>query len=571
MKLLLIFSRSDPWRSALVIASLVLAAAVEGFGFSTLLPLLSLASNRPVSEHSALGQIMESLLSFVGLHPSTPVLLLVILIALLIKSVLLLVANRQVGYTVAQVATDLRLRLLRALLCTRWTYFTSQPVGTLANAFATEATRASQAYLAGVTMISQLIIVVTYAVVAAMTSSPASVVAISLGIITVLILSRLVRVTRAAGAQQTVLQKDAITRLIDVFRGVKLVKVMGREPIVAPILVNETKQLNTALRRQVITKEAVAALQDMALMSYVAVSVYVCVVVLGLDLSLVFMLALVFIRMLTSLNKAQRQYQDMAEKESAYWSLLSTVEAAEAERETITGNKIPHLSRDIVLRDVVFAHDTYRVLDGVSFDIPAGKFTVLVGPSGAGKTTIIDLLARLVSPQSGDIYVDDVQLSELDATTWRRMIGYVPQETVLFNESIALNVSLGDPEIRRADIEDALRRCGAWQFIEHLPQGIDSSVGELGAKLSGGERQRIAIARALVRRPQLLILDEPTSMLDTASEEAIWQMVAGLCGQVTILAVSHQQTPLSLADQAYRLEYGHVVLLYPGEAPRAAT
>lgn len=571
MRLLLTFSRSDPWRSVLVLASLVLAAAVEGFGFSTLLPLLSLASNQPASEHSALGQIMEPLLSYAGLHPSTPVLLLVILIALLIKSALLLAANRQVGYTVAQVATDLRLRLLRALLSTRWTYFTSQPVGVLANAFAAEATRASQAYLAGVTMISQLIIVIAYAVIAAMTSSPATAIAMLLGILTVLILSHLVRITRAAGAAQTTLQKDAITRLIDVFRGVKLVKVMGREPIVAPILVNETEQLNTALRRQVITKETVAALQDMALMSYVAVSVYVCVVVLGLDLSLVFMLALVFIRMLTSLNKAQRQYQDMAEKESAYWSLLATVEAAEAEHEAITGDKIPHLTRGIALCEVVFSHDAHTVLDGVTLDIPAGKFTVLVGSSGSGKTTIIDLLARLMSPQSGEIQVDDVPLDELDATAWRRMIGYVPQETVLFNESIALNVSLGDPDIGRADIEDALQRCGAWQFIEHLPQGIDSSVGELGAKLSGGERQRIAIARALVRQPQLLILDEPTSMLDAASEEAIWRMVAGLRGQVTILAVSHQPTPLALADRAYRLEHGHAVLLRPGEALRAVT
>lgn len=571
MKLLLVFSRGNPWRSVLVVASLVLAAAVEGFGFSTLLPLLSLASKQPASDHSALGQVMEPLLSFAGLHPSTPVLLLVILLALLIKSALLLVANRQVGYTVAQVATELRLRLLRALLCTRWAYFTSQPVGALANAFATEATRASQAYLAGVTMISQLIIVAAYTVVAAMTSSPATAVAILLGVITVLILSRLVRITRAAGAEQTALQKDAISRLIDVFRGVKLVKVMGREPIVVPILVNETEQLNTALRRQVITKETVAALQDMALMSYVVISVYVCIVVLDLDISLVFMLALVFIRLLTSLNKAQRQYQEMAEKESAYWSLLSTVEAAEAERETITGDKMPQLARSIALREVIFAHDQHKILDGVSLDIPAGKFTVLVGPSGAGKTTIIDLLAHLVNPQSGEIYVDDVPLEELDAITWRHMIGYVPQETVLFNESIALNVSLGDPAIQRADIEQALRRCGAWHFIERLPQGMDSSVGELGAKLSGGECQRIAIARALIRHPQLLILDEPTSMLDAVSEEAIWQMVAGLRGPVTIFAVSHQHTPLSLADYAYRLEQGHAVVLRSGDVPRAAT
>lgn len=571
MRLLLTFSRSDPWRSLLVLASLVLAAAAEGFGLSTLLPLISLAGRHPTADHSALGRVMGPLLAYAGLHPSTPVLLLVILAALLVKSALLLAAKRQVGYTVAQVATDLRLRLLRALLSTRWAYFTSQPVGTLANAFAAEAARASQAYLAGVTMVSQLILVVAYAFIAGSTSSPATAVAIPLGIVTVAGLGRLVRMTRAAGAQQTALLKDVISRLTDVFRGVKLVKVMGREPIVAPMLVGETEQLNVALRRQVITKEVVAALQDMALMAYVAIGVHVCVVMLGLDISLVFMLALVFIRMLTSLNKAQRQYQEMAENESAYWSMLATVQAAEAARETIPGSTPPQLSRGIVLKDVVFAHDTHKVLDGVSLEIPAGKLTVLVGTSGSGKTTIIDLLARLTTPQSGEIRVDDVPLEQLDAVTWRHMIGYVPQETVLFNESIALNVSLGDPEIRRTDIEDALRRCGAWPLVAKLPKGIDSSVGELGAKLSGGERQRIAIARALVRKPRLLILDEPTSMLDTASEQAVWQMIATLRGPVTILAVSHQHAPLSLADRAYRLEHGQAVTLPPGEALRAAT
>ncbi|AEJ01352.1 ABC transporter related protein [Nitrosomonas sp. Is79A3] len=571
MKLLYIFSRSDPWRSALVLVSLILAAAAEGFGLSTLLPLLSLASNQSIGEHSALGNIMEPLLLYAGFHPSTSVLLLVIFAALIIKSALLLLAKRQVGYTVAQVATDLRLRLLHSLLCTRWAYFTNQPIGALANAFAAEAARASQAYLAGITMVSQLIIVIAYVIVAGMTSLHVTIVAILLGIITVLLLGHLVRMTRAAGARQTTLLKEVITRLTDVFHGVKLVKVMGREPIVAPMLVSETEQLNVALRRQVITKEVVAALQDLALMIYVVAGVYLCIVELGLDISLVFMLALVFIRILTSLNKAQRQYQEMAENESAYWSLLSTIKAAEAERETITGDKKPYLTRGITLRNVVFAHDTHKVLDAISMDIPAGELTVLTGPSGSGKTTVIDLLARLISPQSGKIHVDDIALGDLDAATWRHMIGYVPQEAVLFNESIALNVSLGDPEIQRADIEDALRRCDAWRFIEHLPEGIESSVGELGAKLSGGERQRIAIARALVRHPQLLILDEPTSMLDAASEQAMWQMVAKLRGTMTIFAVSHQITPLAMADRTYRLEHGHATALCPEEALRAAT
>jgi ATP-binding cassette subfamily C protein len=571
MRLLFSFSRSDPWRSLLVLLALVLAAAAEGLGLSTMLPLLSLAGRHPAGDHSALGRAIGQWLGAVGLHPSTPILLVLIIAALLLKSLLLLGAKRQVGYTVAQVATDLRLRLIRALLSTRWAYFKHQPIGALANAFAAEAARASLAYLAGVTMVSQLIIVVAYTVVASTTSSLATTVAMPVGILTVAVLSRLVRMTRAAGARQTALLKDVISRLTDVLRGVKLVKVMGRERIVAPMLVGETEQLNFALRRQVITKEVVAALQDMALMTYVVAGIYVCVVVLELEVSLVFMLALVFIRMLTSLNKAQRQYQEMAENESAYWSLVATVEAAEAERETAAGEAPPHLEHGITLRDVVFAHETHRVLDGVSLEIPAGKLTLLVGPSGSGKTTVIDLLAHLATPQAGAILVDGVPLNEIDVNAWRHMIGYVPQETVLFNTNIETNVSLGDPAIRRQDVETALKRAGAWRFVERLPRGIDTSVGELGAKLSGGERQRIAIARALVRNPSLLILDEPTSMLDAINEQAVWQSVVGLRGRVTILGVSHQHAPLALADRAYRLENGHVVELTTAAAVRVAT
>jgi ATP-binding cassette subfamily C protein len=571
VRLLLSFSRADPWRSALVLLALVLAAVSEGLGLSTLLPLLSLAGRQPAGDHSALGRTIGTWLGAFGLHPTTPILLVVIIGALFLKSMLLLAAKRQVGYTVAQVATDLRLRLIRALLSTRWAYFKHQPVGAIANAFAAEAARASLAYLAGVTMVSHLIIVAAYAVVASSTSSLATGVAMPVGIVTVALLSRLVRMTRAAGARQTALLKDVISRLTDVLRGVKLVKVMGREPIVAPMLVGETEQLNSALRLQVITKEVVAALQDMALMTYVVAGIYVCVVVLELEVSLVFMLALVFIRMLTSLNKAQRQYQEMAENESAYWSLVATVEAAEAEHERNGGTKPPHLEREIALHDVVFAHETQPVLDGVSLEIPAGKLTLLVGPSGSGKTTIIDLLARLAAPQSGDILVDGVPLHDIDVHAWRHMIGYVPQETVLFNSTIETNVSLGDPAIRREDVVTALKRAGAWRFVERLPRGIDSSVGELGAKLSGGERQRIAIARALVRNPSLLILDEPTSMLDAVNEQAVWQAVVGLRGPVTILGVSHQHAPLALADRAYRLENGHVVQLTPAVVARVAT
>jgi ATP-binding cassette subfamily C protein len=181
---------------------------------------------------------------------------------------------------------------------------------------------------------------------------------------------------------------------------------------------------------------------------------------------------------------------------------------------------------------------------------------MLVGPSGAGKTTIIDLLTGLLQPQSGAILIDGTSLQELDTRAWRQMIGYVPQETVLLHDTILHNVTLGDPALGEADAERALKEAGAWEFIAMLPQGMNSSVGERGGKLSGGQRQRIMIARALVHRPRLLILDEATSALDPASEAAICQTLEQLRGELTILAISHQTALVNAADRVYRLEKG---------------
>ncbi len=141
------------------------------------------------------------------------------------------------------------------------------------------------------------------------------------------------------------------------------------------------------------------------------------------------------------------------------------------------------------------------------------------------------------------------------------MIGYVPQETLLLHDTVLINVTLGDPDLTEADVEQALRAAGAWEFVMAKPQGMYSTVGERGDMLSGGQRQRIAIARALVHKPKLLILDEPTSALDRDSEEAICETLQQLSGGITTLAISHQSIFMKTADRAYHLKDGTGVLV----------
>jgi ATP-binding cassette subfamily C protein len=206
---------------------------------------------------------------------------------------------------------------------------------------------------------------------------------------------------------------------------------------------------------------------------------------------------------------------------------------------------------------VTFAYEArHPVLRDLSLQIPAGKLTTLIGPSGSGKTTIIDLVTGLLRPQSGSVRLDGVPLSELDLKAWRRMIGYVPQETLLLHASVLENITLGDPDLSEEDAIRALQSADAWDFVAGMAQGIHSTVGERGAKLSGGQRQRIVIARALVHQPALLILDEATSALDPASEAAIGETMHHLRGSLTILAISHQTALVNTADCVYRLENG---------------
>jgi ATP-binding cassette subfamily C protein len=166
----------------------------------------------------------------------------------------------------------------------------------------------------------------------------------------------------------------------------------------------------------------------------------------------------------------------------------------------------------------------------------------------------VDLVIGLLRPKSGEVWIDELPLKLADLRQWRRMIGYVPQETLLLHDSIFMNVTLGDPDITEPEAQEALRKAGIWEFVEKRPQGIHSSVGQRGLMLSGGQRQRIAIARALVRKPKLLVLDEATTALDPDNEAAICKTLQKLRGDITILAISHQTAILEVADRAYRLQ-----------------
>ena len=469
--------------------------------------------------------------------------------------------SRRVGYIVAHVATDLRLSMLRAILASRWEYFLHQPVGQLTNSMSIEAVRSANAYLHGATLISQAIQALVYIMIATMVMWQAALFSFLMGILIYLALGRLVKMARRAGKRQTKFTKLMIGRLSDTLLSVKPLKAMGREGLVDTVLVSETKNINRALRREVVSAEVLVAGQEVLFALVLVIGIYITLVKWELPIATVMVLGFLLSRILKKTGRVQRSYQKMAVSESAYWSIQETIGKAELARETQGGGRTPILEQGIEFRDVSFSYEDKQILDKINLTIPAGWFTAIIGSSGSGKSTSLDLIIGLLRPDTGELLVDGIPLTEFDTHSWRRTIGYVPQETVLLHDSVFNNVTLGDDGISEEDVIVALREAGAWTFVEKLPEGIHDIVGERGGKLSGGQRQRIMIARALVHRPQLLILDEATTALDPGSEAAICETLRKLRGAHTILAISHQPAMLEAADRAYRLEDGRALLV----------
>ena len=201
-----------------------------------------------------------------------------------------------------------------------------------------------------------------------------------------------------------------------------------------------------------------------------------------------------------------------------------------------------------------------QALQDLSFDIPAGQTVALVGGSGGGKTTISALIPRFYSPQSGRILIDGIDIQDVTLKSLREAIALVSQDIVLFNDTVAANIAFGSSAHRsRDEIIAAAQAANAWDFIQQLPQGLDTLIGEDGAKLSGGQRQRIAIARALLKNAPILILDEATSALDTESERQVQAALATLMHNRTTLVIAHRLSTIEHADQILVLDQGRIV------------
>ncbi|NKF23298.1 ABC transporter ATP-binding protein [Solimonas marina] len=555
-----IITAVPPGRNALVALAITFAGAAEGIGIATVLPLVAVLGDN-ASKSNALSKAILSVLDAIGL-PHDPILLLCIIGGgLLTKAAVTLLALRLVGRTVAEVVANLRLELIDAVMRARWSFYVRQPVGRFSTALSGEAQKAGEAYNGMTQMFSQSTQALIYLMIAAVASWRLALLAVLVSAIMIVSLNRLLVASKNNARAQTGRMRSLVSRLTDVLVGIKPMKAMARQARFNALFTEDLKAIKKSIRRQVFAKNTNKALQEPILALCLLIGIYFALKVFAMPVGEVIVMGLLLTKTVSVVGKAQQELQNIYANESGFSAVYEVTDAARAERETASGKAVPTLERGFAFDDVSFAFGERQILRHASFTVNAGEIIALTGPSGAGKTTLVDLLLGLQEPAEGTVRVDGVPLHEIDVLKWRAQTGYVPQELILFHDSVFANITLGQPEFSHEDAEHALRRAGAWDFVANLSDGIDTIAGERGALLSGGQRQRIAVARALVHRPKLLILDEATSALDPQTEQLIVRNVCQLAREkgLTVLAISHHPAWVEVADRVLRLEDGDLV------------
>jgi ATP-binding cassette subfamily C protein len=401
-----------------------------------------------------------------------------------------------------------------------------------------------------------------YLALAVRVSALATVVAAACGGVLMVAMRGYSRAARAAGEGLSLANREMTGAANEHLQSMKVVKSYGAEERNVALFdaaAAHAAAVHLRAARLYGDSRALFTVGSVALLSLVT---WVSVAALNLPGTVTLLLAFIFFRLVPRLQNLQQIHQMLLHDLPAYENVTGRIAALHAERERLAPGGGPRpLEREIRFEGVSFVYPTLTrpAVDAVDLVIPARRTTAVVGPSGSGKSTIADLVMGLVRPSAGRVVVDGRELDEEWLRGWREGIGYVAQDTVLFHDSVRENLRWARPEATDAELWEALRASAADGFVQALPDGIGTVIGDRGVRLSGGERQRLALARALLRRPSLLILDEATSALDTENERRIRDAIAALHGRVTILLITHRLSSVRDADAIHVMEGGRLI------------
>jgi ATP-binding cassette subfamily C protein len=532
---------------------IVLAGATDGLGLALLVPLLNSLGATDAGSQGGL---------FAFLPKTLPGLLLIFLGIVLLRALVSRTRQLATARLSFDFAVALRVRAYAAIAHASWPYLQRQRTSDFHALFSTEIDRVEHATHLLLEVPARLSILAAHFIVAFTIAPGFTALALAFGAALVWLMRHKLTASRRLGEAASDANMGVSREVTEFLQALKLAKAYGAETQHVQAFADAARRAEgadlAANRLQADTRFLLDCLVAVALAGFL----WAAASWAGLPLADLLVLILVFQRLLPMLQSVQELGQQFVHASPAYKVVAGAIEASEAAADAPeSAVKEPVVfEREIRLEDVHFGYDSQPdILRGVDLSLPAGSLTVLSGVSGAGKSTILDLLGGLLTQQSGRILIDGRELTPQIAPAWRRSVAAMAQEAFFFHASIRANLAWARSDATDEAMQDALRLAGLADFISELPQGLDTVVGDRGANLSGGERQRLALARLLLRAPRLILLDEPASALDAGNEERILETIAGLKGRATILLVTHRPATIATADRHVVLVEGRLV------------
>jgi ATP-binding cassette subfamily C protein len=551
------------WQLVPVVIVSIALAVTEGVGVLLLVPLL--ASIGVVVANGPAGSVASwtaGAFSWIGVAPS-------------LETVLTAFMAVSVGYAALyrwhlvlsprleqQFVLTLRHRLYEAIVSARWSFLVQRRASDMAHALTVDIDRVSSSAHQLLTLVSGLGVTIVYLAVAARLSPALTAVVVVGAFVLLVLVRRRTRHSAEHGAAYSEASRRLHGMVSESLAGLKVAKSTGAEVRASAVFQRLTRTASDRYLELIASFADSKRRLDLASAGGLCVLVFAAVRVFGIRGASLLLVVFIFARIMPRILALQDSIQLFVAGLPAFEEVTKLHRQCEREAEHLedSGNSRLELSRMLRVEGVCYRYTTEgrQILNSIDLEIMAGRTTAIVGPSGSGKSTLADLVMGLLSPNAGDLLVDGVPLTADNLRAWRRAIGYVPQDTFLLHDSIRANLAWAVPQAAEEEMWQALELASAQEFVAALPDGIDTQVGDRGVRLSGGERQRLALARALLRRPSLLILDEATSALDAVSEQQVLDAIRQLHGRLSIIMITHRLAAVRDADVVHVIAGGRV-------------
>lgn len=468
------------------------------------------------------------------------------------------------------VVDQLRMNLFSSITHARWDHVSRQRTSDLTQVMTIETDRAQAGAFGFIMIIQNIFLIGIYGSLTLLVSPILTAIALLVGVGALLIMRPLRRRASQHGQISLELRQRQQRMVNDLVTGLKVAKSFSGESRFTEALKQALGEVRVASRQFTALLANANVIMQVLGAALAASFVFLALREFAIPIERVVVVLVILLRVTPRVTALGDQINALLVNLPAFEAVRASTAACEAAAEHVelveAPVEAPH--QTIVLDKVLYSYQNSAgrfALGPISCKIEIGKIHAIVGPSGAGKSTFVDLLLGLLRPQSGSLLLDGAPIRDAQTPAWRKLCAYVPQESFLFSGTIADNLRFGAPGADDDALWHALDQASALHFVEALPDGLHTQVGERGAQLSGGERQRLALARALVRHPSLLVLDEPTSALDELNQRLICASLRALRSKMTVVVVSHQPVLTAIADTIFSLEAGKLMDQAPFE------